>query len=74
MLMKAENWKKKREYTQADLDLAVDILKSIKGGMDLHTAQRAHPRPEGGGFLPKHALVAAYTRMVERGEIGRAHV
>lgn len=68
MLMKAENWHKKREYSQADLDLALEILKSIKGGMDLHSAQRAHPRPEGGGFLPKHALVAAYTRMVAQGE------
>jgi len=65
--MKAENWKKKRAYTQADLDQAVAILEEIKAGTALNVAQRAHPKPDGGGFIPKHALVAVYTQMVESG-------
>lgn len=67
MLMKAESWKKKRDYTQVELDLARQILEAVKAGEDLHTAQREHPKPEGGGFVPKHALVAVYTHMVESG-------
>ena len=65
--MKAENWHKKRDYSQAELDLALEILNAIKAGMDLNAAQRAHPKPGRGGFIPKHALVAVYTRMVESG-------
>lgn len=65
--MKAENWKKKRAYTQAELTQAVAILEEIKAGIALNVAQRAHPKPDGGGFIPKHALVAAYTQMVESG-------
>jgi len=63
--MKAENWKKKREYSQAELDQALSILDAIRGGMDLNTAQRLYPKPDGGGFIPKHALVSVYTHMVE---------
>jgi elongator complex protein 3 len=37
-------------------------------GIDLHAAQRAHPKTDGGGFIPKHALVAVYTQMVAHGE------
>jgi len=66
--MKAETWRKKRAYSSAELALASAILEEIKGGVDLHTAQRAHPKPDGGGFIPKHALVAVYTQMVESGE------
>jgi elongator complex protein 3 len=68
MLMKAESWQKKRDYTQADLDLALKVLAAIKDGMEIQAAQRAYPKPGGGGFLPKHALVAAYTQMVSQGE------
>ena len=67
MLMKAETWRKKRDYSQEELDLALQILEAIKGGMNLQTAQREFPKPGGGGFMPKHALVAVYTRMVESG-------
>jgi len=66
--MKAENWKKERTYSEAEQMQALAILKELRAGMDLHTAQRAHPKPDGGGFIPKHALVAVYYRMVESGE------
>jgi elongator complex protein 3 len=65
--MKAETWKKKRDYTQVEKDLALAILEEIKQGVDLQPAQRAHPKPEGGGFIPKHALVAVYYQLVESG-------
>ena len=66
--MKAEQWQKKREYSQAELAQALAILKAMQGGMDLASAQRAYPKPSGDGFIPKHALVAVYTRLVESGE------
>jgi elongator complex protein 3 len=68
MRMKAETWQKKRDYSQDELALALEILEDIRGGIDLHTAQRAHPKLDGGGFIPKHALVAVYTQMVACGE------
>ncbi len=67
MLMKAETWRKKRDYSEEELDLALQILEAIKSGTNLQAAQREFPKPDGGGFMPKHALVAVYTRMVESG-------
>lgn len=68
MRMKQKSWQEKRRYTQEELAQAMAILKDLKQGIDLNAAQRAHPKPEGGGFIPKHALVAVYTKMVETGE------
>ena len=65
--MKAETWRKKRDYTEVELALARAILEDLLQGVDLNTAQRAHPKPDGGGFIPKHALVAVYTQLVESG-------
>jgi elongator complex protein 3 len=65
--MKAETWQSKRDYSQDELALALAILEDLKQGIDLNTSQRAHPKPEGGGFIPKHALVAMYYRMVNQG-------
>ena len=67
MRMKAETWKKKRTYSEAEKALALAILQEIRAGTELNPAQRAHPKPEGGGFIPKHALVAVYYQMVESG-------
>lgn len=67
MRMKAETWQSKRDYTQDELNLALAILEDLKQGIDLHTSQRAHPKPDGGGFIPKHALVAMYYHMVDEG-------
>lgn len=66
--MKAENWLKKRQYSEVEKDLALRILEEIKKGSDLSTAQRNHPKPDGGGFMPKHALVAVYYEKVDQGE------
>lgn len=68
MRMKAETWKKKRTYSEAELAQALAILKDLKQGVDLNTAQREHPKPDGGGFIPKHAMVAVYYQMVESGQ------
>jgi len=68
MRMKAETWKEKRTYTKAELAQALAILEDLKQGMDLNTAQREHPKPDGGGFIPKHAMVAVYYQMIESGE------
>ena len=66
--MKAETWRAKRDYSPTELGLAQSILQEIREGVDLHTAQRNHPKPDGGGFIPKHALVAVYYQQIESGE------
>lgn len=66
--MKAENWKKKRKYSEVEKDLALEIIRDIQNGSELNNAQRAHPKPEGGGFIPKHALVAVYYQKVNSGQ------
>jgi len=68
MRMKAETWKKKRTYSEAELAQALAILEELKQGMDLNTAQREHPKLDGGGFIPKHAMVAVYYQMIESGK------
>ncbi len=65
--MKAETWRQKRDYNEAELAQARAILEDLKVGVDLNSAQRAHPKPDGGGFIPKHALVAVYQNLVENG-------
>ncbi len=66
--MKAENWQKKRAYSDIEKDLAQQILLEVKNGANLNTAQRAHPKPDGGGFIPKHALVAVYYEKLNLGQ------
>jgi elongator complex protein 3 len=66
--MKAESWMKKRDYSPTELNIALKILEAVRDGIDLQTAQRMYPKPDGGGFIPKHALVAVYHRMVESRE------
>lgn len=66
--MRLENWQKKRTYSEVEKDLAMAILEDLKKGVDLSTAQRGHPKPKGGGFIPKHALVAVYYQMISSGQ------
>lgn len=66
--MKAESWKKKRAYSKEEKAQAKAILEALIDGVDLNSAQRMYPKPEGGGFIPKHALVAVYSHLVESGE------
>ena len=44
------------------------MLEAVREGAEVRQALRANPLPGGRGFLAKHALVAAYRRMVESGE------
>ena len=67
--MNAESWKKKRDYSPSELDAAFAILQELKKGVALNKAQRIHPKLDGGGFIPKHALVAVYKKMVTSGEV-----
>ena len=63
-----ERWQKKRQYSPRELELALNVLKAVREGVEVRQALRANPLPEGRGFLAKHTLVAAYRRMVETGE------
>ena len=65
--MKSETWLQKREYTEVELGLALAILKDLQQGVALNVSQREHPKPDGGGFIPKHALVAVYHEQVRQG-------
>jgi len=62
-----ENWQKSRAYTPQVLALARQVLEEVRRGKAVDQAVRRHPKP-GGGYLPKHALVAAYRALVKSGE------
>lgn len=64
--MREKDWKQKRIYTKEQLVIAREALESIKSGLDVRTALRRHPLPD--GFLAKHTLVSVYRQMVEDGE------
>ena len=59
-------WRKKRTYTEEELVLARKVLEAVRDGQEVRNAQRMYPLPGGAGFLAKHALVAAYRRLVEQ--------
>ncbi len=59
-------WRKKRNYTDDELALARKVLEAILEGVELKNALRMYPLPGGAGFLAKHALVAAYRRLVDQ--------
>ena len=59
-------WRKKRTYTEEELALARKVLEAVRDGQEVRNAQRMYPLPGGAGFLAKHALVAAYRRLVEQ--------
>lgn len=65
--MDPENWKKARQYTPEQMDLARIVLEEVRSGRRLDRALRSHPQ-QGGGLLAKHVLVAAYHDLVEKGE------
>ncbi len=58
-------WRKKRTYSEDELALARKVLEALQKDVDMRVAQRMYPLPDGGGFVAKHALVAAYRRLVE---------
>jgi elongator complex protein 3 len=64
--MDPESWLKQRAYTSERMASARLILEDLKMGKELHQAMRRHPLP-GGGYVPKHLLVAVYRELVESG-------
>ena len=65
--MNRDDWWKAREYTPELLAQARIILEEIRAGRTVDQAVRRHPGSDG-GYLPKHALVAAYRQLTENGE------
>ena len=66
--MDRQAWLEARQYTPELLDLARQALEAVRRGVDVSTAVRLFPRPDGRGYLGKHMLVAAYRQLVESGE------
>ena len=65
---KRQQWKKINALTPQKLELAHHLLEKIREGGDVMALLRRHPL-EGGGYLNKAALVAAYNEMVAAGTI-----
>ena len=65
--MDKEAWLEARQYTPEMLAQARRVLEMVRAGRALTDAIRSYPQP-GGGYLPKHALVAAYRQLTETGE------
>lgn len=63
-----KRWKKINALTPQKMELAHTLLEQIRAGEDVMAALRRHPL-EGGGYLNKAALVAAYNQMVQSGEL-----
>jgi elongator complex protein 3 len=65
---KKTNWEAAHTLTPEKMDLARLVLAEIQHGAPVMDGLRRHPL-RGGGFLGKHALVAAYHQMVAGGEL-----
>ncbi|NOH04761.1 MAG: tRNA uridine(34) 5-carboxymethylaminomethyl modification radical SAM/GNAT enzyme Elp3 [Chloroflexi bacterium] len=65
---KRQRWKKINALTPQKLELARRLLERIRAGEDVMELIRHHPL-EGGGYLNKAALVAAYEEMLKTGKI-----
>jgi len=65
--MDPKDWQAARQYTPENLAIARQVLDEIRRGKEVWQAMRRHPLP-GGGYLPKHILVAVYHKLVESGE------
>ena len=63
---KRQLWKKINALTPKKMELAHFLLNKIRAGEDVMTLIRRHPL-EGGGYLNKAALVAAYKELVDSG-------
>lgn len=65
---KRQRWKKINALTPQKMELAHRLLERIRAGEDVMDLIRHHPL-EGGGYLNKAALVAAYNEMVKAGTL-----
>jgi elongator complex protein 3 len=66
--MKQQEWLEARKYNDEELVLARQVLEEVRAGQKLSDAVRRHPLPDGGGYLGKHVLVAAYRQLTRSGE------
>ncbi len=66
---RAEAWQELKRHTPEKMELARRALEDIRAGMPVFEAIRRHPiTAEGGGYIGKQALVAAYRQLVRSGE------
>ena len=63
-----QRWKKAHALTPEQVNLARLVLEEVRRGAAVNVAARRHPLP-GGGMVPKTALVAVYSQLVESGEL-----
>ncbi|MBI5839177.1 MAG: tRNA uridine(34) 5-carboxymethylaminomethyl modification radical SAM/GNAT enzyme Elp3 [Chloroflexi bacterium] len=63
-----KRWRQANTLTPEKLDLAHRVLDEIRAGRDVMGALRSYPL-DGGGYLTKAAVVAAYHQMVDSGTI-----
>ena len=65
----AEAWQELKRHTPEKMALARAALEEIKEGLPVFEAIRRHPiTAEGGGYIGKQVLVAAYRQLVRSGE------
>jgi elongator complex protein 3 len=62
-----EKWLQARQYKPEQLAAARRVLEEVRRGQEVWQAMRRYPL-EGGGYLPKHILVAVYRQLVASGE------
>ena len=66
--MDKNDWLEARRYDSEKLSLARRVLEEVQAGSQVMDAVRRHPLPNGGGYLGKHVLVAAYRQLTGSGE------
>ncbi len=63
-------WWQARKFTPEKMALARKALLDARAGMDVFDAIRRHPiQADGGGYIGKQFLIAAYRQMVDLGEM-----
>ena len=65
--MEPEAWLEEHRYSPETLAIARRVLDEIRRGKEVFQATRRYPLP-GGGYPPKHLLVAVYRQLVHSGE------
>ncbi|HTX80389.1 MAG TPA: tRNA uridine(34) 5-carboxymethylaminomethyl modification radical SAM/GNAT enzyme Elp3 [Longilinea sp.] len=68
MTKNIQAWLDARNDSPEVLAAARLVLEEVRRGRDVTTAVRHHPLA-GGGYVPKHAIVTVYRRLVESGEL-----
>ncbi len=67
---RTQSWQEIKRPTPERLALARLALQDIQAGADVFDAIQSHPmQSEGGGYIGKHLLVAAYRELVNLGEM-----